>query len=156
VDQGAKEIASYAKISMQLDPVLGMQRPVVDQANERAQTAYRTAVANMIASGKDITADFINGQVTLAISSLNETRAANIKGVNPVQMDTLDKISNTQKDLAKKIMEAKKKGTLTPDMIKKSTEQFRQLQQQKQKLERTEQTSIKPSAPAQKTKIFDE
>jgi len=73
-----------------------------------------------------------------------------------VQMDTLDKISNTQKDLAKKIMEAKKKGTLTPDMIKKSTEQFRQLQQQKQKLERTEQTSIKPSAPTQKTKIFDE
>lgn len=156
VDQGAKEIASYAKISMQLDPVTGMQRPVVDQANERAQTAYRTVVANAVASGKDITADFINGQVTLAISSLNETRAANIKGVNPVQMDTLDKISNTQKDLAKKIMEAKKKGTLTPDMIKKSTEQFRQLQQQKQKLERTEQTSIKPSAPTQKTKIFDE
>ena len=156
VDQGAKEIASYAKISMQLDPVTGMQKPVVDQANERAQTAYRTAVANAVASGKDITADFINGQVTLAVSSLNETRAANIKGVNPVQMDTLDKISNTQKDLAKKIMEAKKKGTLTPDMIKKSTEQFRQLQQQKQKLERTEQTSIKPSAPTQKTKIFDE
>lgn len=157
ISQGKQEIASYGQISMTLDPITGMQKPTVDQANERAQTVFEMAIVDAMSKGRKVDTQFIDAQIERAVRTLNKTRQKPISGANPTEIDTSDKIGNKQKELAKKLLDAKSKGTLTPQMIRESKEQFRQLQQQKNKTSATERSRIQaPALPAPNTKIFDE
>lgn len=156
IKQGLDEIASYGKISMVLDPITGMQKPQVDQANERAQTQYLLNINRTIMNGGTITPEYINKQIQDSIGAFGKTRTINLPGVSPTEMDTSDKIATKQKELAKKLLDAQKNGRITPELLKTSKEQFRALEGQRQRLQKTESKKIEPGPAQGGTKLFDE
>lgn len=157
IKQGLDEIKSYGKVSKQLDPITGMMIEYVDQANEKAQTMYTYAIARASQSGRQITPEFVNEQISVAIGKFGKARTTNIPGVNPTDVTSSQKVDDVLQGMAVQIQKDIKNGTATPEKIRKLREQKNQLLQQKKELQKVEGITITPSTNSKKNRpLFDE